>query len=637
MAITIGSNIAALGAQRRLAQSSGSLTKSFERLSSGLRINRASDDAAGLAIAASLNADARVYAQGIRNLNDGISMLSIAEGGLRELSAITTRQAELAEQAANGVYSVKQRAALDAEARALTSEYNRIVATTSYNNLDLLNRDSATLLALQAGYGSSATLSVALGLASGSGSTSSSNSAASGAADQTTFDFANLQDIAESWTIRVAEDWSGYAGSGAGPYLTFSTLDASGIEHSYYIWVNTTVGGAPTNYDPVPPGTFDYGIEVQLDYQSDQLTSAAAIASSLAGVSYMDVSNNGDGTITVTNQIAGNVTDVYDAGGGLASVQGYQQGQMIAGSALHFSTTSGNYYAFFHNNTYNLGDDGAGPGIQINYDTTDTMPQIRTKAIAAISAALGGQASVTATGTTYAFGLTITNSSSGAVGAPSTSVGEFLGGSIVGSIGMSYTRNVTGVNSAINVVSDTITVANHGYSTAQAVTISTNGALPGGLSAGTYYAIVVDSNTIKLATSAANATGGTAVNLTSVGSGTMTLQSTMAGVSAFVTDIDLTSAANAKSALDTVKDRLNTLSSAAGSIGSYQSRFNSAINTLSTTVANYTDAQSRIRDADVAVEAANLARLSILQQAGAAVLAQAKREPEIALQLLKSI
>ncbi len=126
MAITLGCNVASLIAQRELAKGTSALNNSFTRLSSGLRINRASDDRAGLSIASSLNSDRRVYLQGIRNLNDGVSALSIADGGLQELSGILVRMKELAEQAANGVYGTSQRAALNLEAQALKSEYNRI-------------------------------------------------------------------------------------------------------------------------------------------------------------------------------------------------------------------------------------------------------------------------------------------------------------------------------------------------------------------------------------------------------------------------------------------------------------------------------------------------------------------------------
>ena len=82
MPITINTNVASLKTQRRLADGTSALSESFQRLSSGLRINRASDDASGLAIASGLNTDTRVFTQGVRNLNDGVSLLNIAEGAV---------------------------------------------------------------------------------------------------------------------------------------------------------------------------------------------------------------------------------------------------------------------------------------------------------------------------------------------------------------------------------------------------------------------------------------------------------------------------------------------------------------------------------------------------------------------------
>ena len=129
MPITIGTNIASMRAQRQLGKATEQLSSAYERLSSGQRINHASDDAAGLAVATSLKSDARIFSQGVRNFNDGISLLNVSQSALQALSSIVARQQELAEQAANGTYTSSQRSALNTEASALTSEYNRIVQT----------------------------------------------------------------------------------------------------------------------------------------------------------------------------------------------------------------------------------------------------------------------------------------------------------------------------------------------------------------------------------------------------------------------------------------------------------------------------------------------------------------------------
>src|SRR5260221_12436553 len=122
MPITINTNIASLNAQRRLGNSTADLQKTFQRLSSGLRIVDASDDAAGLAIADSLRADQRIASVAIRNANDGISLVSIADGALDQVGTVLQLQSELAEQSANGVLTSTQRSALQSEFVALGSE-----------------------------------------------------------------------------------------------------------------------------------------------------------------------------------------------------------------------------------------------------------------------------------------------------------------------------------------------------------------------------------------------------------------------------------------------------------------------------------------------------------------------------------
>jgi flagellin len=155
MALSIGSNIASLQAQRRLNINTEGLSRAFERLSSGQRINRASDDAAGLAIADTLKADQRVASVAIRNANDGISTIAIADSALSEIGNVLSRLAELAEQSANGSYSTTQRSALQNEFTALASEIERIAVTTTFNGVALLS--GGAQLTLQVGFSSAST------------------------------------------------------------------------------------------------------------------------------------------------------------------------------------------------------------------------------------------------------------------------------------------------------------------------------------------------------------------------------------------------------------------------------------------------------------------------------------------------
>ena len=168
MPLSINSNIASLTARRNLNSASDELAAVSERLASGLRINRASDDPAGLIVAEDLSADARVFNQGVRNLNDGISVLQVADNALAELENITVRIQELAEQSSSGALSPTQRASLDSEAQALSSEFTRIVQSTTFNNTQLLVGEYGEL-SLQVGYGENGNLSSDFGGAVGDG------------------------------------------------------------------------------------------------------------------------------------------------------------------------------------------------------------------------------------------------------------------------------------------------------------------------------------------------------------------------------------------------------------------------------------------------------------------------------------
>lgn len=139
MALTVNTNIASLIAQKNLNNTNNTLTKSIERLSTGLRINRAADDAAGLALSTTLKAQIRSINQASRNANDAVSLLQTAESGLGEMSNITLRMRELAEQAANEVLGDTERGYLNDEYLALKSEINRISDVTEFAGKKLLD------------------------------------------------------------------------------------------------------------------------------------------------------------------------------------------------------------------------------------------------------------------------------------------------------------------------------------------------------------------------------------------------------------------------------------------------------------------------------------------------------------------
>lgn len=160
MSLTIGNNIASLQGQRKLNMASDNLAAVYERLSSGQRINKAADDAAGLAIADSLRAQQRVANVAIRNANDGISTVAIADGALSEIGSVLNRLAELSEQSANGVFSTTQRSALQNEFTALASEIERIAFTTTFNGVKLLSGTQG--MTIQVGFDSASTSQISI-------------------------------------------------------------------------------------------------------------------------------------------------------------------------------------------------------------------------------------------------------------------------------------------------------------------------------------------------------------------------------------------------------------------------------------------------------------------------------------------
>ena len=164
MALIVNHNIASINAQRNLGINSAQLQGSVARLSSGLRITRAADDAAGLGISETLRAQIRSINQAVRNSNDGISLLQIADGGAENIGNLLGRLRELAEQSASGILGSNERSFLDQEFVALRSEIDRIAAVTEFNGQKLLSGTTNDSLSIQIGFRSSAndTLQLAL-------------------------------------------------------------------------------------------------------------------------------------------------------------------------------------------------------------------------------------------------------------------------------------------------------------------------------------------------------------------------------------------------------------------------------------------------------------------------------------------
>ena len=164
MGLRVNTNSASINAQRNLASITDKLAGNFRRLSTGLRISTAADDAAGLAISERLRAQVASLDQAKRNANDGISLVQTAEGALNEVSSILVRLRELAVQSANGSVSNQDKDTLDQEFQSLTDEVNRIGRSTEFSGIKLLD-GSTSSVTFQVGHGTTAgsdTISVSL-------------------------------------------------------------------------------------------------------------------------------------------------------------------------------------------------------------------------------------------------------------------------------------------------------------------------------------------------------------------------------------------------------------------------------------------------------------------------------------------
>ncbi|MBS4032690.1 MAG: flagellin [Clostridiales bacterium] len=268
----INQNMSALSAYRNLTQIDGQLSKSLERLSSGLRINRAADDAAGLAISEKMTGQVRGLGQAMRNAQDGISLIQTAEGALIETHAILQRMRELAVQSANDTQTDTDRIEIQKEVDALSAEITRIGNTTEFNTKELLNGKFEGLFHIGANEGQNISLSVAdmradaLGVAGNQGATFGMEVAVTlGAADRitdgtysviavadytgTALDDANVEGLAADVThVMVDADGEAIATSADG--LAFHQVHATALNRDSFEFAvevsSVTIGGTGT-------------------------------------------------------------------------------------------------------------------------------------------------------------------------------------------------------------------------------------------------------------------------------------------------------------------------------------------------------------------------------------------------------
>ena len=505
MAQTINTNVASLNAQRNLSRSQGLLNQSLQRLSTGLRINSAKDDAAGLAIAERFTTQIRGLNQAARNANDGISLAQTTESVLGEITNSLQRIRELAVQSANATNSASDRAALDNEVQQRLDEIDRIASTTSFNGVKVLDGTfGSALFQVGANVGETVTVNLTTGV--------------------------RANQIGQIATATSTVEVTTTALSGAG------TIQVGG---DAAVTITASVAGTAAGQNA-----------------GSAFAKAAAI--------------NGSGVSGLTTTTTNNVELVAAATTGVA-----------VGDTYSLRVNGTDIFAAYDQNANGI------------------------LTTAQISDAINAQSSTT--GVTAALAgadLRLTASDGRDV-----IIGQTLGGAAGGGL----TLGVGGSTTVNGVVFRDGTIGTVANATATSVDAT---AVNGGT-------LTFTANSNIIVTGDGDDMGFAAANQTFV-LDTTTLSS-----------VDVTSVANANTAISRLDSALTTVSALRSELGAVQNRFESTIRNIEAVSENLSASRGRILDADFAVETAALIRAQILQQAGISVLSTANAQPQLALSLLQ--
>ncbi|HRD92057.1 MAG TPA: flagellin [Accumulibacter sp.] len=595
----INTNVASLNSQRSLNMSQTSLASSLQRLSSGLRINSAKDDAAGLAISQRMTSQINGLNQASRNANDGISLAQTAEGGLQSITESLQRMRELSVQASNATNTATDRAALQNEVDQLVQQINTVASQTAFNGVKVLD-GTFNAQAFQVGANSGETISI--------------NSIASAKADSL----------------------------GVGTTSSFSATNSGSVANGVLAAGGITVNGygiGPSIKDGVSAaGSNDSAIAKAAAFNavSGQTgVTATASATTLSGAAN-----------TAQVAIAGNATDnLYvnnvKLGAIAAGTNAVTQGANIAAAFNAVSNQSG-VTATFSNTTGAVALTAAdGRNISLIGNGTGAVlanTGLTVGAGAGASESIAAAAAPTVFTALAAGDLTINGYDVGAVSAGTnaltqgTNVGAAIN-ALTSKTGVTATVSGAGLITLSAGAGQAISIS--GSLTNRAATVTATGfsANQMGASAASSNAIITRGNITLSSTGSAGITlGGSDIALAGL---TAAHTAATASFGAGISSVNLSTATGAQNAIATIDSALANINASRANLGAVQNRFSSVVSNLTTTSENVSASRSRIVDADFAVETANLTRSQILQQAGTAMLAQANSLPQNVLSLLR--
>ncbi|AMC36606.1 flagellin N-terminal helical domain-containing protein [Janthinobacterium sp. B9-8] len=619
MAISLNTNLTAISTQRSLSTSQSALAISLNRLSSGLRINRAQDDAAGLAISSRMSSKINGTSQSIRNANDGISMVQTAEGAMSGISDSLQRMRELSVQAANAPVSSADRKLMNDEVQQLSAEIQRIASSTHFNNIRLLD-GSFNSRSFYVGTGDAISISSISNMQTSHLGSTGSSFEASLKSEAITSSLSAGDLLLNNVSVNAS-----ILGAAAGQTADSAFAIASAINDT-----SATSGvsaSASTKVISAAPGSFSNiaafsinGVDIgSVSAGTDASSQGTNLANAIAGFAAQTgvTASASAGIVTISAADGRNINiglngTVANAATAAANKAAFLSQTGLAAGAVGSQGTA----AVAAQNTFNIAASiGAGAQFAVNGISFTVRNSALASAVvdashvdlniagasnnaATVSSALSSAISMAQGNGLTAAALSDFSVSDGGgtvvlndntPGASSTSISSSSG---------SVTRNITGA-----ATSSGSAATNRGTVTLTSFSeegLSVAGTAPenAGLTAG-----------ITLATAIATIAGITSVN-------TLT-------------------AANAQKAISSLDSALDSVNSARSALGAYQNRFTWAVSSMQNSLEDLSASRSRIRDADFAAETGSITRARILQQAGTAMLAQANTTPYMVMALLK--
>ncbi len=609
----INTNVASLTAQRNLTTSQGQLATALQRLSSGLRINSAKDDAAGLAISERFTTQIRGLNQAVRNANDGISLAQTAEGALGETGNALQRIRELAIQSANSTNSASDRTALNAEAAQLLQEIQRVGLTTQFNGQNILD---GTFQSAQFQVGANANQTISFGITGSTTNLLGAFQATSAPVTASAFDGAGF-------TINGVEVGVSAATSAAGVTADSATAKATSINSKSNLTgvtataANSVQGAAPVARSSLANGALAInGVSVgAIARDASAVTQGRNAATAINAVTNQTgvtaVADASTGALTLSTSDGRNIALTSTAGNAAGATA------IFNATGLDVSTganpTGNDTFTLTIGGPFDLSAPAAGSlteadtfvldGVTYEFTTDATV----TSGNVAVTVADGNTATQVATAVTTAIQAQFTLGN--------TSVSAASAAAVV-----TVTNNKLGANGTLAGYSEAGVIGGGGAGAIVqgAETAGTNAADGGG---------ITTRGTLTLSSPASFTLGGADLAFAGLAAATPALTR--------LDTVNISTVAGANSAIAVLDGALAQVTGIRADLGAVQNRFASTVANLTTTAENLSAARSRILDADFAQETAALTRAQILQQAGTAILAQANAVPQNVLSLLR--